>query len=167
MQVDQYTEVGYEIFDFFSLVEGLTPINAVFDITTTKGFFKRTTLGIGPIEDSKIVVTKVVAQFVFQNSIGYKLAFIVIGKGAGQFNFIALAFIGPQRFFNLVLVVGNHFIGCLQNGAGASVILFQLDGSNIFVIFLELKNVLHAGATERINALGIVAHYTNVFVHGA
>ncbi len=48
-----------------------------------------------------------------------------------------------------------------------AVVLLQLHDFHVLIVVLELQDVLHRGAAERIDALRIVAHHADVLVHRA
>ena len=53
-------------------------------------------------------------------------------------------------------VVANEFIGALQDAAGGTVVLFQLDDFEHGVILLQLRNVFRACTAPRVDGLVVV-----------
>ena len=48
-----------------------------------------------------------------------------------------------------------------------AVILFEFYNGYFIIVFLKLQDILNGCSTEAIDALSIISHYANIFVHGS
>src|SRR4051812_47386827 len=78
------TQVSQEVLYLLALVERGTSQQFVWDIHPAQAFFKRAALRIGAVQDNEIFIVVMIAQLHLGDGIGYKTAFIVIGKRADQ-----------------------------------------------------------------------------------
>ena len=130
-------------------------------------FFKAPALGIGAVQNAKIFVAVMVAQLHFSNGIGYKPALIIICKRAHQTYLFAFRIISPQVFGYLVLVFRDDVIGHLKYALGAAVVFAPASPTfYIIIIFLKLEDIFYGSTSKAVDALGIIAHHADVFMHG-
>ena len=79
-------------------------------------------------------------------------------------NGVALTVGRPEPLAFSSQIVGNHRIGCIQNGLGRTVILLQPDGSGTPVLLFKVQDILDGSTTETVNTLVVVTHHTDIFV---
>ena len=77
-------------------------------------FFKSTALCIGTVQDSKIFIGKMIAEFLFLYGVGHKFSFIIIRHGAHQPDFFPFCIFSKQYFFDLSFIIFDNFIGYMQ-----------------------------------------------------
>ena len=76
-------------------------------------------------------------------------------------NGLALALIGAQVFPQPLLVVRNQSVGSVQNGAGAAVVLLELDLVTNLVVAHKVSHIAHPRAPKCINALVVIPDRKN------
>ena len=90
----------------------------------------------------------------------YPSAFFIVAVTAVHIDAVP-GFIGsPDHFFNLIFVLGNDTIRCVDNILSGSVILFQFIKAVIRIILLEVEDVLDVRSPKPINGLGIISYNT-------
>ena len=105
-----------------------------------------------------------VTHLLLLDGIGHKAAFVIVGHGARQYYLFAFLIAGPQLLRYLVLVVAYYIIGYVQNSLRTAVVLLQLHHHHVFIVVLELKDVLHRSAAEGIDALRIITHHADILM---
>ena len=160
--VDSQAEIGQEVFDFLTLVEGQSPIDAVGNIPLTQGIFYSTGLHIGTIEHCKITIGKLVLHGLFKDSSCYEASLIGIGRAAVNLDKGTTFVSCPYYLFQAGFVVLNHIVGSLYDIAGRAVVLFQSVDTYIAIVLLEVEDIVNIRPTESVDTLGIVSHYTYV-----
>ena len=106
-------------------------------------------------------------QLELLNGIRYELALVVVGHRPHLANLLTGLIIGKKYFFDLAFVLFDDLIGRFQNILRAPIVLFQLHDLHLIIIFLKLQDVLNGSSPKTINALRIIPHHTNIFVHRA
>ncbi len=76
-----------------------------------------------------------------------------------QANQVTFLLVAPHLFLDLVFVVCDDAVRGIDDVLGGTVVLFQPNQFIVGVVVLEVEDVLDVGATEGIDALGIVAHH--------
>ena len=165
--VDGQTEVGQKVFDLLALVKGQPSIDAVGNVEFSQALLKGTRLGIGPIEDGKVLVKALVVATHFKNAVGHKASFVVVRRCTEHLDFFSLGIGRPNLFGDLVFVVGDDRVGRFDDVRAGAVVLLEFEQLRFRVVLLEVQDVLDVGASERIDALGIVAHDAYIFMHCA
>ena len=78
--------------------------------------------------------------------------------------FFAGSRLGPQVLSLSALIVAYEPVRRFQNGGGAPVILFQPHHAGVWEILLEFQDVSYIGAPPSVDALVVIAAYTDVAV---
>ena len=56
VRISHHTEIGYDILDFLTLIEGQSAVNAVWYAVLTHLFLERTALRVGAIKDGEVAI---------------------------------------------------------------------------------------------------------------
>ena len=79
---------------------------------------------------------------------------------AGQYpHRVAEAVFAPQAFLEDMRIVGDQLIGGLQDAAGTTIVLFELDDFKVGVIVLKLVQIFGARAAPGVHGLVVVADH--------
>ena len=153
-------EIGYDIFDFLTLVKRLTAIYTVRDIPFTQCFLEYTRLRIGAVKYGEIGVIGGRRDTHRCNTVGYEIALLKIGIGAHDGDFRSYGIVRKYMLGYLLFVLGDKAVCRRNDSLGRAVILFELEDSEIGIFLLQIENIADIGPPERIDALGIVSHDT-------
>ena len=110
-RVGNDAQVSHKIFYFFALVKTHASINAVGNAHASQRFFIAPALCIGAVENGKVAVEKMIAEFELLDGIRHIFALIIIRHGAHQFHLFSFAIVCKQSLFYLVFVVADNFVG--------------------------------------------------------
>ena len=75
--------------------------------------------------------------------------------------------LGPDFLEYLLLVIGDHIIGGIDDDLGGTVILLQFRNAVIGIIGPEVQNILDVGPAKCINTLRIISHDADILVVGS
>src|SRR6056297_4002971 len=89
------------------------------------------------------------------------ITLIIIFKNGYRVSVIVFC---PERFIKLFIIILDDGISTLQNIFRGAVILFERNLLGIFVIAFEVKNVGYISSPERVDALCIITHHTNILI---
>ena len=155
-------QVGQHVFDFLAPIEREALVDAVGNGSAAEGFLYGTRLHVGAVENSERLVVEVFAEVGFLYRFGYEAPFIALIGGTEQGDAVALGVVGPYLLLYLLDVFGYNGVGGVDDDLGGAVVLFKLEEVQVGVVAAEVEDVLYVGATESVDALGIVAHDADV-----
>ena len=90
--------------------------------------------------------------------LGFLISRIKLTEG----DLIALAISGPERLVLTATVIRDHFVRCIENVLGRTVILLELDYLGIGIMLLEVQDVIDVRTTELIDGLVIITDNAEV-----
>src|SRR6202012_1648363 len=99
------------------------------------------------------------------NAFGNDLSFLVVAKGPQYLDLIAFLFFRKYVLLQLLLIIGDNAISYVDDILGGAIVLLQLKYFQVGIILFKIEDVLDIGPTEGIDTLGIIAHYTDIFVN--
>ena len=152
------TQVGYEITDFFALVEAGAAHHLVGDAGADEDFFDGPGGVIGTVHDGNVPISHTcVEQSVDFGGDESGFIVFVVGNIAGDFR--AGTMVGPEFLFPSAMIVGDHGIGRGEDVLGGTIILLQQDCACLRIVAFEFFDIANGGAAERIDGLvGIANH---------
>ena len=100
-----------------------------------------------------------------KDGICHQPSFFIIAGSFDDLDAVALIVRGPDLFGQLHLVVADDLIGSFHDYLGASVVLFQAEGLHFRKVLFKVQDVLDVGTAKGVDALGIIAHHTDVLVY--
>ena len=111
-----------------------------------QGKFQGVGLGVGPVQNG--MVLKTASLGIGDDPSGHIIGFGALVGGFVNGDQVALT-VGSPEFLSLAAkIMGNHFVGCIQDGLGGAVILLQTDDPAAFILFFEAENVLNGGTPD-------------------
>ena len=72
----------------------------------------------------------------------------------------------PQALLNLAAIVCDHRVGSVEDRAGGTIILLELDKLGVRKVLLEIEDVPDLRAAKAVDALGVVTNYEEPPVAG-
>ncbi len=116
--IQNKTQIGDDVFDFFALIKTQTSVDAVRDVFLSQSILYRTRLGIGAVKHCKIIIRSLVLHHLIINHVGHKTTFVSVGHTAVYPNLLALSIGGPHDFFQTILIVLDNVVCRLHNVLG-------------------------------------------------
>ena len=111
----------------------------------------------------RVLVGEVACHLVAEDTVGHHGAFLGVAVGVDEADELAFLLVAPHLFLDLVFVVGDDAVRRVDDVLGGAVVLFQADEFVVGVVVLEVEDVLDVGATEGVDALGVVTYHAEVF----
>ncbi len=93
---------------------------------------------------------------------GYPLGFFIFVHGLVQHEIFANSIFCPQLFLRTRLVLADDMVRTLENFPSGAVVLLQFDDPRVLEILLEAEDQPHVGPAPAVNALIVIANYTDV-----
>ena len=159
-----HAEVGNNILDFLALVKRQTAIDAVWNTLLAHLFLEGTALCVGAIQDGEVRVLSALLTPNALDVVAHNHCFLLVTIGRLQRKALTLLILAEDILANLSLVLTNQAVGSLHNELCGAVVLLQFEESRVLVLLLEVEDVVDVGATERVDALSIVAYDTDTTV---
>ena len=154
--IGNQAQIGQGVLDFLAFEKAQTAIHPVRQTGGEQGMFEHTRLGIAAIEQGDLAAGVAVA--------GERLDFlddparlVQIGTRLEYPDRLAGTGLGPQVLAQALRIVLDDGIGRIEDVAVGTVVLLQTDHVLHMEFTLEVAHIAHLGATERINALVIIA----------
>ena len=162
--IRHHTEVGNDILDFLALVETQTTIDTIWDTILSHLFLKGAALGVGTIENGKIVVLCLVLSTDSLDIVTHNDSLFPVTIGRLQGQSLTLLVLTEHILVYLSLVLAYQTIGCLYDELCRTVVLLQFKETRTLILLLEIEDVIDIGTTETVDALCIVSHHTDTSV---
>ena len=157
-----HAQIGNHILDFCPVKETGATNDPVRNRIELQSRFHSIGLGIGTIKDG--MVLKPFALRGGKNTTDNKIRFCPLVRCLIHRNRFACTIVGPKPFSLTAQIMGNHRIGRIQNGLCRTIVLLQANHTGATVLLFKIQNIFDGGATETIDTLIIVTHYTNIFI---
>ena len=106
---------------------------------------------IATVQDGVITITAFIIEFMVQHFRCNPVDFIGFITAVDSTNHFTGAQVTPQLFFKHMRIVLNQLIGCLENAAGRSIVLFELDDFQVSEIVFKPDQIFWAGAAPGID----------------
>ena len=119
--------------------------------------FEGACLEVAAVEDGEIAVFFVVADFAQVDVLHDLFGFGFVAARADDVYALACRQLRPEFFFDDVRVVGNQGVGGGEDLLVAAVVLFQFDGFQRRVVFVQVGDVLRPRAAPGVDGLIVVA----------
>ena len=121
---------------------------------------------IRSVEDGEIAERNLVLVVHVEDARSHMASLLVVGVVPVDLDALPFAVGGPNRFRDLVRVVGDDRVRRLHDGLGRAVVLLELVQREVGVVVLEVEDVLDVRAAEAVDGLGVVADHADVFPLG-
>ena len=164
VMVDSQSAVGQHILDLLAGVERNTAVNTVRNMPFHQHFLQCTRLHIGTIKNSDIVIINMIVVFHLEDGVADDRRFVVFSTRLQHRNRRSLLVLRPHLLGYLLVVVLDDGVGRIDDILGGPVVLLQFDKLRLGIVALEVEDVVDVGAAESVDALGIVAHHTDIVV---
>ncbi len=162
MGVHDQPKVGYDILDFFALVERQSAVYPIGHSFSAQGFFKYAALGIGAVQDGKIRIGTTFGTPQFCYFVRNDFPFLGIAVGLADPDGFARFFFGEHFFVYLPFVLFYQAVGGTHDGLCGAVVLFQFEDFRVRIQFCEVQYIVNVGSPERIYALCVIPHHTHM-----
>ena len=160
IRISHYTEIGYDILDFLTLIEGQSAVNAVWYSILTHLFLKRTALRIRTIKDGKVTIFCSLLSADTLNVVTYDDGLLLVAIGRLQSETLALFVLAEDILANLSFVLAYQRVSSLNDELRRTVVLLQFkEACTLLILFLEIKDIVNVGTSKTIDALRIVANH--------
>ena len=150
------TEIRQGILDFLALVERRPAVNTVGYTVLAQLILEDTRLGISPIKNSHVVKMFLV---LLDNDFRYSRRFVAVATIRSELHRFSYRFLGKDLLIDLVLIMMNEAVSRLDDGLRRAVVLLQLEEFGVRIPLPESEDVTDIRSTERVDGLGIIAHY--------
>ena len=164
VEIAQQAEVGEDVFDFLALIERKTTVDAVGEVALAEHVLEGATLGVGAIEDGDLVEAHAFRAVQPRDDAHHLGRLFLVSGGGHDTDFVAFFVFAEHHLFYLPLVVGDDTVGSTDDVLGGAIVLLELDGDGFWILAMEVEDVVNLRSAERVDALGIVAHYADVGV---
>ena len=161
VRVHHQTEVSYHILYLFALIERESPVNLIRYASLPQRLFKDTALGIRAIQYGIIAVSVRIFAAQAGYFVHHDLPFFHIAVCLKHAYGFSLVFFGEYGFRYPPLVLLDQAVGSAHDHLRGTIVLLQLKDFGFGIYLREIKNIIDVRATERVDALGIVAHNAN------
>ena len=155
-------QIGQHILDFRPVKKACAADDPIRDAISLHGVFQRVGLGIGPVENGKILHSP--ATGCREDLTCHIIGFRTFVRGFVNRNWAAGTVGSPKLFALTPDIMRNHRVGGVQNRLGGTVILFQTDGSAAAILLFKAQDILDGGAPEPINTLIIIADHADILI---
>lgn len=159
LRVDEDVQVSHDVLDFHTFDERESSVNAVRYLVLYENVFYDSGNVVVPIQDSPFREI-LLLENLFRQRFGFGIPVVAVTHPY-RFSFPVQ---GKRLLVHADFVLLDYGVGRFDDGGGRSVIAFEFDNFCIRVILRELEDVLHIGASERIDRLPIVSDYADVAV---
>ncbi len=159
-RVGHHAEVGHQVLDLLSFVEGESGNDLVRDAIGAQGVLQHPGLEVHAVEDRHLVQFES-AAFLADDP-GDHPCFLQVGIGADQPDGVPIAGGGPELLALALGVVVDHAPRRAENGAGGAVVLLQLDQLRAGEVALEVEDVAHLGTAPAVDRLVFVTHGADI-----
>ena len=136
--IHRQCQIWQNITNFLSIVELMSPHHRVRNIGLQESFFNDTRLGVGSVKDRKVVIVSVVRLHFALNLRNDKPWFVIFTLGTVIRNLIAFPILRPQLLLPSVHIIGNDFVGRIQNGLRWTIVLFQHYGLCVRIVMFKI-----------------------------
>jgi hypothetical protein len=126
VQVVHQLQVGNRVLDFGALEEALAAIHAIGNGRAEQRMFDHPRLRIGAVEHGDLAARPAFGDQVL-DLFDDPLRFLQVAGGFIDAHLLAVAGIGAQVLAQALAVVGDQFVGGIQDVAVRAVVLLQLD----------------------------------------
>ena len=116
-----------------------------------EGFFDRTALGIGAVQDGIIVVSADPAVDAGADAPDDRFALSPLTHDLQHLYRHAVAGFGPQLLVGALWILGDDGVGSVQNVLGAAVILLQFDDRAVRIVAFKVQDIAEVSAAPAIN----------------
>ena len=150
-------QIGEQVADFGVIEEALSAAQGVGDGEFAQLLFEDACLEVAAVEDGEVAVGGVCGDFAGEDVAGDEFGFRFFVAQAVDVDAFAVVDGAPQAFFDDVRVVGNQGVGGGEDALVAAVVLFEFDGFEARVVFVQVQDVLRARAAKGVDGLVVVA----------
>ena len=158
--VKNQPEISYGVAHFLALIERQASIDAIRNRTAPEHFFENAALGVGSVENGIFIEAVVGGMAAARDGLSHEGGFVVVAVSARHSDFFTFYFAAESAdnaFRDLPDILRNKRIGGFDDGRCRAVVCFELESLQSGILFFEREDIRYVGATERIDALGVVA----------
>ena len=163
MVIEQQTQVGHHILNFFAFIELAAADDLVGNVCSQKLFFDGTRLRVGTIHNSHVAALLYLSPRQQAHDLTGReesLLFFVIGLV--HHDLLARAQRRPELLVLAQPVAPHHVLSRVEDGLRRAIVLLQHDDLRARKIFLKADHIFGTGSAPAINHLVIVAHDTHI-----
>src|SRR5947209_869976 len=163
MVIEQQTQVGHHILNFFAFVELAAAYDLVGDVCPQKLFFDTARLRVGAIHDSHIAALLYLSPRQQAHDLTGReesLFFLIIGLV--HHDLLARAQCRPELLILAQPVTAHHVLSRVEDGLRRAIVLLQHYDLCARKIFFEANHIFRTRSAPAINHLVIVAHDTYI-----
>ena len=163
VRVHQHAQVSDHVLDLLAVIELQPAVHAIANAAPHKRLFQHAALRVRAVQNRHIAQLAAAARKAL-NGIAHPRRLVPLVQRVIQPDLVARVRVRPQRLLLAAGVVRDHLIGRVQNIAGGTVVLLQLDHRTAAVILFEFQNVSKIRAAPAVNRLVVVAHDAHVLL---
>ena len=161
VRVGNEAEIGKNVFDFLSLIEGLSAIDLIGHTDRLQCFLKGAALCVGAVEHGNLAGGDAASHQA--PDVSYRqscfLSVVHSGEDVERFSFLAG---GIHLLGNLSVVVCNDAVGGFNDVGGGAIVALQFERSCFGVALCELENIGDFRSSETVDALCVIADDADV-----
>ena len=157
-RIGEEPQVRHQVANFRAVEEGLPPAYLVGHAHFHEFLFEWTRLMVGAVEDGEVAVTLALLKVV-GNQFGNDALGLFQLRGAGDhLDGVPVAELAPEVFLERTRVLPNQGIGELENSTARTVVLLELDESQVAEIRGQSRQVLRHRTAPGVDGLIVVSN---------
>ena len=161
IRIRHQTEIGYDVLNFLALVETQSAINAIRNTLLSELLLEAAALGIGAVENGKITILAAILAPDTLHVLRHNRRLFLVAVSRLILNLLTLRILAEHILRNLVAVMLDQTVSCLNDGLGRAVVLLQFEETRSLKLALKVENIINIGTTETIDTLRVITHGTN------
>ena len=161
IRIRNQSEIRNHILDLLALIEAQSAIDAIRDIILSHLFLKGSALRVRTIENGKVGPITMILPPEALDVLTHDHRLLLIAIGRLQLQPLTMFVFREHILRNLSFISFDQRIGCLYDQLRRAVVLLQLEQFCIFIQTLKVQDIIDIGTSERIDALGIIAHHAH------
>ena len=152
------SQIGNGILDLLTLVERKSAIYAVWKASALEFVFEGLTLTVGSIQNGNLTIVEILMANQVADIPRNDGSLLLVAIGFAEFDGLAQVLHALYVLVYLALIVVDDAVGRIHNGLRGAIVLLQFEELGSLISLLESEDIVDASASERIDALGIVAN---------
>ena len=157
--VDQQAQPGAQILDLGAVEVALPARHLVGHLRGAQLLLEHACLVVGAVEDGEVAELHGAAARAQRRDARHgALGLVLLAVALHHLHRVAFAELTPQLLLEDLGVLGDHLVGCAQDGASGAVVLLQRDDLQPRIVLRQALEVVDGGAAPAVDALVVVAH---------
>ena len=162
LRVDDQPHVGEQVLDLLALIERHAAVYLVGYVPVAQRLLQRPRLRVGAIQHGRLAVGHASAVHGGVQVRGDQRGFLLVGVGLDDLDLLALIARRERLLADLLRVLLDDAVRGVHDVLRRAVVLLELEDLRVGEVVLEAQDVLDLRASERIDALRVVAHDADV-----